>query len=57
MNKEEMINEVIKMRGFEDEMTIWFCEMCEKSNMDNRELCVAFRLVINYPIYEDEEDF
>ena len=57
MNKEEMMNEVIKMRGFEDEMTIWFCEMCEKSNMDNRELCVAFRLVINYPIYEDEEDF
>jgi 1,4-dihydroxy-2-naphthoyl-CoA synthase len=57
MSKEEMINEVIKMKGLEDKMTIWFCEMCEKSSMNNRELCVAFRLVINYLTYEDEEDF
>ena len=55
MNKEEMINAVIEMRGFEDEMTIWFCEMCKKPNMNNKELCVAFKLVIEYPIYEDEK--
>lgn len=43
MSKEKMMNDLIKTRGFEDEMTIYFCEMCEKPNMDNRELCVLFR--------------
>ena len=53
--KEEMMNDLIKTRGFEDEMTIYFCEMCEKPNMDNRELCVLYRLIINYPIYDENE--
>lgn len=55
MSKEEMMNDLIKTRGFEDEMTIYFCEMCEKPNMDNRELCVLYRLIINYPIYDENE--
>lgn len=55
MSKEEMMNDLIKTRGFEDEMTIYFCEMCEKSNMDNRELCILYRLIINYPIYDENE--
>ena len=55
MSKEEMMNDLINTRGFEDEMTIYFCEMCEKPNMDNRELCVLYRLIINYPIYDDDE--
>lgn len=56
MSKEEMMNDLIKTRGFEDEMTIYFCEMCEKKpNMDNRELCVLYRLIINYPIYDENE--
>lgn len=50
-----MMNDLIKTRGFEDEMTIYFCEMCEKPNMDNRELCVLYRLIINYPIYDENE--
>lgn len=29
MNKEQMINEVIKQYGFENEWTIWFCELAE----------------------------
>lgn len=56
MSKEEMMNDLINTRGFEDEMTIYFCEMCEKPNMDNRELCVLYRLIINYPIYDDDDD-
>ena len=55
MSKEEMMNDLISTRGFEDEMTIYFCEMCEKPNMDNRELCVLYRLIINYPIYDEDE--
>lgn len=55
MSKEEMMNDLISTRGFEDEMTIYFCEMCEKPNMNNRELCVLYRLIINYPIYDEDE--
>ena len=30
--KEQMMDEVIKTRGFEDKMTVWFCGLCEKHN-------------------------
>lgn len=56
MNKEQMINKIIKVRGFEDEKTIWFCRMCEKENIDNQELNIAFKLAINSSL-ENEEEF
>lgn len=29
MNKEQMIDEVIRQYGFENKWTIWFCELAE----------------------------
>lgn len=29
MNKEQMIDEVIKQYGFENKWTVWFCELAE----------------------------
>lgn len=29
MTKEQMIDSVIRVRGFEDRWTIWFCELAE----------------------------
>ncbi len=31
MTREDMINKVVRTRGFESKWTIWFCEMAEKS--------------------------
>lgn len=29
MTKDEMVTEIIRKYGFEDEWTIWFCELAE----------------------------
>ena len=33
MTRENMMDEVIRTRGFEDKMTIWFCGLCEDATM------------------------
>lgn len=49
MTKAEMMDMMITTRGFEDTMTIWFCELCEKT--DNLlTLNVMFDIAINAPM-------
>ena len=55
MSKEENMNNLIKTRSIKDDITIYFFNICKKPNMDNRELCVLYRLIINYPIYDENE--
>ena len=35
MSREEMMNEVIRTRGFEDKWTIWFCGLAESDLTDS----------------------
>ena len=49
MTKEEMMDLIIKTRGFEDDMTLWFCEKCEE--IDNLlTLNAILPIALNAPI-------
>lgn len=54
MSKEEMMDEVIKTRGMEDEKTIWFCGLCEDSSLTDSTLFLAFIATITFPIDAEE---
>jgi hypothetical protein len=53
MSREEMLNEIIRKRGFEDEYTIEFSRMAETiTNIDI--LRLAFSAMINKPVMDEE---
>ena len=45
MTRKEMMDNVIKARGFEDELTIWFCKLAE-SEVSNTTVELAYAVVI-----------
>ena len=55
MTREEMMDEVIRNRGFEDKYTVWFCQMCEEVENDHAVLA-AFIAVTTGLVDEDEEE-
>lgn len=57
MTRDNMMDTVIKARGFEDKMTIWFCGLCENPQMTDSMLLNAMVVALNYaePEEEDEE--
>ena len=57
MTRENMIDEVIRARGFEDKMTSWFCGLCEDATMTDSMLYNAMVVARSYadPEEEDEE--
>lgn len=50
MTKEQMMNEVIKARGSEDEITIWFCKLCEENKLSEERLEDAMVTALIAPI-------
>ena len=54
MTRKEMMDEVIKTRGMEDEKTIWFCGLCENSSLTDDALFSAFIATITFPIDTEE---
>lgn len=54
MTRKEMMDEVIKTRGMEDEKTIWFCELCEDSSLKDETLFLAFIAAVTCPIDTEE---
>ena len=57
MTRENMMDEVIRTRGFEDKMTIWFCSLCEDATMKDSMLFNAMVVALSYadPEEDDEE--
>ena len=57
MTRENMMDEVIRTRGFEDKMTIWFCGLYEDATMTDSMLYNAMVIALSYvePEEEDEE--
>jgi hypothetical protein len=45
MTRKEMMDKMIKERGFEDELTIWFCKLAE-SEVSNTTVELAYAVVI-----------
>ena len=52
MTREDMMDEVIRNRGFEDKYTVWFCKLCE--DCDNISVITnAFVAIITLPFEEE----
>ena len=51
MTKEQMMDKVIKTRGFEDEITIWFCQLCEENKLSKERLEDAMIATLSIPIF------
>ena len=58
MTREQMIDEVIRMFGFENEWTIWFCELAENENITDDSLSMALVAleVIDTANYSESEE-
>ena len=56
MTRENMMDEVIRTRGFEDKMTIWFCGLCEDAAMTDLMLYNAMIVALNYVELEEEDE-
>lgn len=48
MNREEMMNTVMRTRGLEDEYTIAFCTLCEDTTVADDVIVRAFVNVMKY---------
>lgn len=55
MTREEMMDKVIRNRGFEDKYTVWFCQMCEEVENDHAVLA-AFIAITAGLVDENEEE-
>ena len=53
MNREEMLNEMIRRRGFEDEYTIEFSKMAE-TIADINMLRLEFAVLMSMPVMDEE---
>lgn len=53
MTKEQMMDNVIRQRGFEDKWTIWFCELAEV--LTESQLLNAYILLEANVLDEEEE--
>lgn len=54
MTREEMMDKVIGMLGFEDKNTIWFCGLCEDKSLSDKALSLAMAVALSTPITEEE---
>jgi hypothetical protein len=52
MSRFDMMYKVAKRWGFEAEMTIWFCQLAERKDVDDDIVTMAFIVTLNTPIGE-----
>lgn len=52
MSRFDMMDKVVKRWGFEAEMTIWFCGLAERKEVDDSIVTMAFVVALNTPIGE-----
>jgi len=55
MSREEMLTEVIRARGFEDEWTIKFAQLMENAAVSDSTLRCAMATALSMPIEKEEE--
>lgn len=54
MSKEMMLDEVIRVRGFEDQWTIWFAELMENESLSLDALLDAMAVALAMPFFDEE---
>lgn len=52
MSRFDMMDKVAKRWGFEAEMTIWFCRLAERNDVDDSIVTMAFVVALNTPVGE-----
>lgn len=52
MSRFDMMYKVAKRWGFEAEMTIWFCRLAERKDVDDDIITMAYVVTLNTPIGE-----
>ncbi len=52
MSRFDMMFAVAKRWGFEAEMTIWFCRLAEREDVDDSVVTLAFVTTLNTPVCE-----
>lgn len=59
MTREQMIDEVVRMFGFESKWTIWFCELAENESITDDSLSsalVALKVIDTASYLEESEE-
>ena len=58
--RENLLDRIIRVYGFEHKLTIWFAEQCEKYQQDNKDvdelLTEIARIYVQRPYYFDEDE-
>ena len=56
MTREQMIDEVIRTRGFEDKWTVWFCELTEDTSISDKALQNAMVYALTMPMLDEDDE-
>ena len=56
MSRFDMMFAVAKRWGFEAEMTIWFCRLTEREDVDDSVVTRAFVVTLNTPVGETNQN-
>lgn len=56
MTREQMIDEVIRTRGFEDKWTVWFCGLVEDTSINNEALQSAMVCALTMPMLDEDDE-
>ena len=56
MIREQMIDKVIRTRGFEDKWTVWFCGLAEDTSINDSALLNAMVCALTMPMLEEDDE-
>ena len=56
MIREQMIDEVIRTRGFEDKWTVWFCGLAEDTSISDEALQSAMVRALTMPMLDEDDE-
>lgn len=54
--REELMDKVIRVLGFENDWTIWFCQICEDVKMTAQMIELAFAEAMAHALDDIEDD-
>ena len=56
MDREQMMDKVIRINGFENKWTTWFCELAENKEITDSALQSAMACALTMPMIEEGEE-
>lgn len=56
MSREQMVDKVVRMNGFENRWTLWFCELAENKSISDDALMKALSCALAMSMLEEEEE-